>query len=64
MGAAEGSTDRYRLAYIVLEGVAEDEAVTLSHEHEEYAWVTLAEGAELDLVPGLGAFLEAAARES
>ncbi|MBN2131658.1 MAG: NUDIX domain-containing protein [Sedimentisphaerales bacterium] len=62
MGAAEGGTETYRLAYLFIEGIPKESDVTLSGEHDAYRWVSVAEAARLDLVPGLAGFMESLRR--
>jgi len=57
LGADEGVIAKYRLAYIIFEGVTDDDAVTLSSEHDDYTWATPAEAEKLDLIPGIVTFV-------
>ncbi len=57
LGADEGVIEKYRLAYIIFEGLADDDTVTLSGEHDDYTWVSPAAAAALDLIPGVAAFV-------
>ncbi len=64
-GAAEGEIPQYRLAYLVMEGQAESETVQLSSEHDDFAWVTLADALNLPLCPAFRLLVEKlAARET
>lgn len=51
MGAAESESPNRRIAYLFLEAHAETDKVTLSDEHNEYAWVSVRELSKMDLAP-------------
>jgi 8-oxo-dGTP diphosphatase len=57
MGAAESESPSNRVAYLILEGHVQSNAVQLSTEHEDYAWVEPGELARMDLVPQFCSFV-------
>lgn len=57
LGAAEGDIPAYRLAYIMLGGETDGEAVTLSDEHDACEWVTPADALALDICPAFVPFI-------
>lgn len=50
-GAAESESPVSRVAYLIFKASVVSGEVTLSDEHDEYAWVSPHELAEIDLVP-------------
>lgn len=65
LGAAEGEIPAYRLAYMIMEAVADSDAVLLSHEHDAFEWVPLVDASALDLCPAFVSFIDTQAeRES
>ena len=55
-GATEASVPGLRVAALVMTGVALSSEVTLSPEHDEFRWLSLAEVGELKLRPGFEKF--------
>lgn len=51
LGAAESQMADRRIAYIIMEALAQEGEVRLSEEHEEYKWIKVEEIYLLDLCP-------------
>lgn len=51
LGAGESVLSEWRVAYLFLEGHADTDAVRLSDEHDQFAWVTKAELPSYDISP-------------
>lgn len=51
LGVAESEQSERRIAYIFMRARTEAGKLTLSHEHDDYAWVSVEEVTQLDLCP-------------
>ena len=61
-GSAESDLPERKVAYLIMEAVVASGEVTLSSEHDDFAWVEREKMAEMDVCPQFKAFAEAYSR--
>ena len=62
LGAAEYESPTNRIAYLILEGLAQSSRVRLSSEHDDYIWVDRHDLAKVDLAEQFRPFIETYSR--